>query len=84
LAVRIASHEALSAPRKIVSQLVVQGNVTFNELTEWIALRRARPSRRSEPLDGHETIHDEFAPCASGETTIEAAYRVMKQEQKKA
>jgi len=59
------------------------GSLTYDELTQWIAYRQARPAKKSEPLDGYIRLHDEIAPYASGETTVEAAYRKMKKAQKR-
>ena len=82
LAVRIASRRAASERRRVVSKLVVSGSLTFSKLTKWIAFRKAQPPRRFGSPDGCETIHVEIAPYASGETTVEAAYRAMKQARK--
>jgi hypothetical protein len=57
------------------------GDLTYNEFTQWIEYRQARPAKKSEPLDGYIRLHDEIRPYATGKTKIEAAYRAMKKAQ---
>jgi hypothetical protein len=57
--------------------------LTLGELTQWIADRKARPPRRSAPLDGYIALRDGIAPYASSDDVIvEVAYRAMKKAKK--
>jgi hypothetical protein len=60
------------------------GDLTVDELAQWISYRQTRPARKTESLENYIRLHNEIKPYASGATTISAAYRAMKKAQKRA
>jgi hypothetical protein len=64
--------------RRVRTERRALGDLTYDELTLWVARRKQQPAVRTDPLAGYVRLLDEIGPYADGETKVQAAYRAMK------